>query len=389
MDIYRDNSKWKMILAVFAGIIIIASLIYTNFLAKKIESVERNKMELYANTLKKLDEAPEGDEVDFYFNILNSETTIPLIFVDNEGEIRDYKNLDPEKAEHENGSLNTKYLSMVLEKMSSGYEPITIDQPDGSTHFLYYRASQLLNLLKWFPYVQLFTIAIFLMTAYYLFSEARKAEQNQVWVGMSKETAHQLGTPISSMLGWVEYLKMSEDREIQSIVPEIEKDVSRLELITDRFSKIGSQPNLMEHNIINVVQESVDYMERRSPKKVEFSTKFQEKNITARIYPPLFNWVLENLIKNSLDAMDGKGKIHVQVHNDSPKICIDVSDTGKGIKGRNKNIVFRPGYSTKKRGWGLGLSLSKRIIKDYHHGKIYVLQSEKNKGTTFRIELNA
>ena len=388
MNIYRNNSKWKTILGIFAAIIIVASLIYTNFLAGKIERVEQNKMELYAKALKKLDEAQENEQVDFYFEILNSESTIPLIFIDNNGEIRDYKNLPAEKAEFEDGSFNLEYLQKELEKMRTGYAPILLEQPEEGPHQLYYRGSELLRLLKWFPYVQLFTIAIFLATAYYLFSQARKAEQNQVWVGMSKETAHQLGTPISSIMGWVEYLKMSEDNEIQSIVPEIEKDVSRLELITDRFSKIGSRPSLEKHNIVDIVQDSVDYMERRSPKKVNFTTNYSTQVANVKLYPPLFNWVLENIIKNSLDAMDGKGNITVSIAEDANKILIDIADTGKGIKGRNKNIVFRPGYSTKKRGWGLGLSLAKRIINDYHHGKIYVLQSDKNKGTTFRIELS-
>ena len=387
MNIYKQNNRWKTILAAFAGLIILASLISTNILASKIEQGERKKMQLYASTIFRINEAPEGEEIGYYFNIINNETTIPLISVDDEGEVIDYKNLPQHKAEFDDGQLNLAYLEKQLGKMQASYAPIAIEQPSGNSHYLYYKGSDLLRWLKWFPYIQLFVIALFLASAYYLFSEARKTEQNQVWVAMSKETAHQLGTPISSLLGWIEYLKLSEDNAIQEIVPELEKDVSRLELITDRFSKIGSKPQLETHDIVGILNETVDYMQKRSPKHVYFTKKYALEHQEVDLYPPLFNWVVENLIKNALDAMDGKGKINVNLHEHNHRVVIDITDSGKGIQNRNKNIVFRPGYSTKKRGWGLGLSLSKRIIEEYHGGKLFVLHSEKNKGTTFRIEL--
>jgi len=259
----------------------------------------------------------------------------------------------------------------------------------GVVQYLYYKNTRLLSLLQYFPFVQLSLITIFLIVGYFGFSSARRAEQNQVWVGMSKETAHQLGTPISSMVAWYEHLKMeAEGDDYQlGILAEFRKDIARLELIADRFSKIGSKPKLESVNIYKTIQHTFIYMKRRAPKKVEFDFPDASESLQAQVNPPLFDWVLENLLKNALDATGGKGKISAEVFEDEKYVYIDVSDTGKGIPSGKLSTVFQPGYTTKKRGWGLGLSLTKRIVENYHSGRIFVKESQLNRGTTFRIQL--
>ena len=381
MNVYQHNSKWKTILAIIAAVIILASLFYTNYLASRIEVVERQKVQLYANTLEKINEAAEGDDVNFYVEILNAEQNIPLLAVDEAGEILAFKNLNEEKA------VDEDWLNKQKQAMEKAYTPIEIDLPSGEKHYYYYRGSRLLARLKWFPFVQFGTIALFVISAYYLFNEARKSEQNQVWVGMSKETAHQLGTPISSLLAWLELLTSSDDPEVKDILPDMEKDLNRLDLISDRFSKIGSKPTLERYQVQEVLGNIFAYMEKRSSKQVNFNLQMVDEPLFANLYPALFNWVIENLIKNALDAMSGHGEINVNLSSQGNKAIIQVADTGKGIGLRNKNMVFRPGYSTKKRGWGLGLSLSKRIIEEYHQGKLFVATSEKGVGTIFQIEI--
>ncbi|MEZ4721970.1 MAG: HAMP domain-containing sensor histidine kinase [Flavobacteriales bacterium] len=275
-------------------------------------------------------------------------------------------------------------LSSKLESMAAQHEPISVEI-NGKEALVYYEDSFLLTQLKYYPLAQLGVIGLFVMIAYLLFSTARKAEQNQVWVGMSKETAHQLGTPLSSMIGWIELLKDKE--ETQQIGTELEKDVSRLQVVTERFSKIGSQPELKKQNLIPVLSGAVEYFRHRTGKNVLFETSFPDHVVEVMLNESLFEWVIENLIKNALDAMEGKGRIAIEVTDQEHRVLIDVTDTGKGITPSKFKAVFNPGFTTKKRGWGLGLSLSKRIVKDYHHGKIYVLRSEPNQGTTFRISL--
>jgi len=374
--------NWRTILAIIASLIVLTSLFYTNFLARKIEKVERQKVRIYADTLQKINEAQEGEDVNFYFDILNQEKTIPIMEVNQTGEILSYNNLNEKKVE------DLRWLERQKRLMKKAYAPIEIDLPDGEKHFYYYRGSRLLNQLKWFPFFQFGTIVLFLASAYYLFNQARKSEQNQVWVGMSKETAHQLGTPISSMMAWIELLKSSNDPEVQSIIPDMAKDINRLDLISDRFSKIGSKPQLTIHSVQDVLTNIFKYMERRSSKHITFELNLSDEPMNAMLYPALFDWVIENLVKNALDAIVGDGTIAVTLKKEGKKAVILVKDSGKGIGLRNKNMVFKPGYSTKKRGWGLGLSLSKRIIEDYHKGKLFVAQSEKNVGTTFRIEID-
>lgn len=276
--------------------------------------------------------------------------------------------------------LRTTLLNLANENV-----PLQIDLGEGATSYIFYGESELLRKLRYYPYIQFGVIGLFLVIAYILFSTARKAEQDQVWVGMSKETAHQLGTPLSSLMAWNEHL-LSEGVD-PSIVREMQQDVKRLNTITDRFSKIGSQPVLVHENLTEVLAESLDYLRKRSSRNVHYDIEIPAEAIYAQLSKPLFDWVIENLCKNAIDAMEGKGQINVEMKEVPEGLTIDISDTGKGIPKANYTTVFEPGYTTKSRGWGLGLSLCKRIIENYHKGKIYVLRSEPGKGTTFRIEL--
>ncbi len=276
-------------------------------------------------------------------------------------------------------------LKHKLKELSAENTPIKVDLGEGTSDFIFYAPSELLTQLKYYPYVQFGAIGLFLLIAYILFSTARKAEQNQVWVGMSKETAHQLGTPLSSLMAWNEHLRgVGVD---DSIVSEMQQDVKRLNTITDRFSKIGSQPTLVPSNINQVLIDSVEYLKNRTSKNTKYSLKLPEENLQVHLCVPLFEWVIENICKNAVDAMEGKGEIEVALIDVPEGLFVDISDTGKGIPKSKFKTVFEPGYTSKQRGWGLGLSLCKRIIENYHNGKIYVLKSELNKGTTFRIEL--
>lgn len=277
-------------------------------------------------------------------------------------------------------------LAATLTDLSAQNLPIEIDFGEGSNKYIFYAESELLTKLKYYPYVQFGVIGLFLLIAYILFSTARKAEQDQVWVGMSKETAHQLGTPLSSLMGWNEHLRSIGVEE--TVVNEMNRDIKRLNTITERFSKIGSQPTLQDEEICSVIQNATDYLKQRTSKNVKYELQLPQKEIHVQISVPLFEWVIENLCKNAVDAMNGKGQITVVVKEIPEGIAIDISDTGKGIPKSKFKTVFEPGFTTKQRGWGLGLSLCKRIIENYHGGKIFVLDSEPNKGTTFRILLN-
>jgi two-component system, sporulation sensor kinase D len=279
---------------------------------------------------------------------------------------------------------STLLLTERLKLMEAEHAPLQVEI-NGKPALVYYEDSFLLTQLKYYPLAQLGIIALFVMIAYLLFSTARKAEQNQVWVGMSKETAHQLGTPLSSMIGWIELLK--ENPETVGVASELEKDVERLNVVTERFSKIGSQPELVEQDLLELLQGAVAYFSKRTAKNVTFITKFPSSPVLVTINNSLFEWVIENLIKNALDAMEGRGEITIEAHDQEDRVLIDLSDSGKGLSQAKFKSIFNPGFTTKKRGWGLGLSLSKRIIKEYHHGKIYVLRSEVGRGTTFRISL--
>ncbi len=314
----------------------------------------------------------------FISEVLVNAASVPVIYADSLGNVIDFGNLSDEWI------ADSAALQARMATMQAQNEPIRVQVGEGQVNYIYYEDSELLTQIQYYPYVQLAVIALFLLIAYYAFSNARKAEQNQVWVGMSKETAHQLGTPISSLSGWVEYLK--EQDLNPDMLQELEKDVSRLELIADRFSKIGSAPTLTPTQISEALQPAVQYLKTRASSQVTIRLDIADE-ATVQLNAPLFDWVIENLVKNALDAIEGRGNITIEVHKISNSLAIDVTDTGKGIPKSRFRQVFQPGYSTKKRGWGLGLTLTKRIVENYHKGKIFVKSSTVGKGTTFRILL--
>lgn len=318
----------------------------------------------------------------FNSDITSNSASAPVVFTDSsQKQVIAFGNIDSSKIE------NPTFLSTLLEDMRAANPPIEVNLGDGEKRFIFYADSPLLIKLKYYPFIQLGVIALFLLIAYYLFSTARNAEQNQVWVGMAKETAHQLGTPLSSLLAWIEVLKSKEVDD--KTIAEMSRDLGRLETVTERFSKIGAAPNLEQHDINEVIENTLAYLKTRLSKKVHFSHKSTNGNkVTASINVPLLEWVLENIIKNAVDALSGEGNIDIQVTDQSQFVYIDISDNGKGIPKGSRKTVFEPGFTTKQRGWGLGLSLTKRIIENYHSGKVFVKQSELNEGTTFRIVLN-
>lgn len=498
MNIYIRKQRWKLGLASAAFAIVIASFWYTNNLVKRIakdekvkaklwaeavqkraqlirfthdlfseiKTEERKKAELYAEATKQLSNLGNNFEYNFVLKVLEDNTTVPVILVNDNGEMTP-RNLDPEHSKdtvylkNELKLMKEKYppveinyyknfksylyykdskvfsdiqlvfdnliksfkevaintaetpviytdstrkiliaksdkidtaaistpekLSQTLERLESQNAPIAIDLGEGQINYIFYAESELLTKLKYYPYVQFGAIGLFLLIAYILFSTARKAEQDQVWVGMSKETAHQLGTPLSSLMAWNEHLlSLGVD---ENIIVEMQQDVKRLNMITDRFSKIGSQPALATENVNDVLIESIDYLKKRTSRNVNYELKLPEEQLQANLSRPLFEWVIENLCKNAVDAMDGKGRITVEMWGIPEGLIINVIDTGKGIPKSKFTTVFEPGFTTKSRGWGLGLSLCKRIIETYHKGKIYVFNSEPNRGTTFRIEM--
>jgi len=381
MDIYYRKQRWKLYLFLFAGIIGIGSLLYTNRLVKVLSHEEMKRVELWAEATRQLaDISLTGQDFGFPLQVVQYNTTIPVILVDQDENIIEKRNLDSLKMK------NPEYVRRQLQKMKDENPPIEVDLGDGLVNYVYFRNSTLLTKLTIYPYIQLGVILLFILVAYFAFSASRKAEQNQVWVGLSKETAHQLGTPTSSLMGWVELLK--EKHPDKKLVNELEKDAGRLEEITERFSKIGSKPVLKDQRIHEILKDSVDYMESRTSDQVTLKLKSEDENILIPLNKALFQWVVENLCKNAIDAMEGKGNLDISVSGQEKQIYIDFNDSGKGIPKNRQKTIFKPGYTTKQRGWGLGLSLASRIIEIYHTGKIFVLQSEPGKGTIIRIILN-
>ncbi len=381
MNIYSKKQIWKLILLVFAIFIGVASFFTTNNLVKKLSVEERKKVELWALGTRQLS-GIESDERDYSFiiEVVKNNETVPVILTDKNGNIISSRNLDLNKEK------DTVYLQKQLSKMKTANEPIVINLLDGDKNFIYYKESTLLTQLFYFPIIQFAVIALFLLVSYIAFSTSRKAEQNQVWVGMSKETAHQLGTPTSSLLANLELLRLKNVDE--NLISELEKDVHRLEKITDRFSKIGSVPKLQRENIIKVLIDSIKYVKARSSEKIIFEYNFSENDqLFLPLNVHLFEWVIENICKNAIDSMGGSGKIKIHLDDRIQFLFIDLTDEGKGIPKSKFKTIFQPGYTTKQRGWGLGLSLSERIIESYHGGRIFVNHSEINKGTTMRIIL--
>jgi len=381
VNIYTQKQQWKLLLLASAILIGLLSLWYTNNLVKKLSEEERKKVQLWAEASKQLANiSVEAGDISFSLMVLQDNNTVPAILTDESGNILSHINLDTAKVN------DTQYVQEMLLQMKERHEPIEISFANNQKNFIYYEDSGLLYQLRYYPYFQLAIIALFLLVSYLAFSTSRKAEQNQVWVGMAKETAHQLGTPLSSLMAWIEYFKSTA--QDQNHVEELEKDVARLNTITERFSKIGSAPVLRKEDVYMVIENTISYIRSRTSSKVIFSlNKAQPHQVLAPLNIPLFEWVLENLFKNAVDAMDGEGKIDVMITDQLQFVYIDIADSGKGIPKSKFKTVFKPGYTSKTRGWGLGLSLSKRIVEEYHNGHIFVKNSEPNNGTTFRIVL--
>jgi len=380
LNIYTKKLRWKLLLFVSAVIIGVSSLWYTSKLVRKLAVEERKKVELWAEAQSKITNEELSDEnLSFYVKVLQNNETVPVILVDKDDNIITYRNLNTKKTD------NLRYLNRKLSQMKEINKPIEIILSENEKQYLYYSKSIILIKLTYYPYVQLGVILLFIMVSYFAFSYSRKAEQNQVWVGLSKETAHQLGTPISSLLAWLEMMKLkSSDKDM---LVELEKDIKRLEKITGRFSKIGSRPLLKKENIQKIITTAINYLKSRSSEKITFKLNMPTEELMIPINASLFEWVIENVCKNAIDAVNGTGEIELSITDHTQVIYIDITDSGKGISKTKFKTIFKPGYTTKERGWGLGLSLTKRIIEEYHDGKIFVYESEIGKGTVIRIVL--
>lgn len=395
---HAAKRRWKALLFAFAALIAAASLVYTNHLVRSLSISERTKAEVWAMSTKSIVSMPDVDDqfISFVYAVRDSLST-PAIITDENDNIIFWRDLDSTKTPI-NGQKNTEdklldydpdYFKKQLDAMKKAHPPITIVLDTGHVWSVYYKDSIALIQLRIFPYVQLSLIALFLIIAYTVFNSIKKSEENLVWVGMAKEAAHQLGTPISSLMGWLELVRMKYDAEDDSILNEMERDVNRLEIVADRFSKIGSTPTLTIHNLYQTIEEYVNYFKVRTSDRISFEL-LGDSALEAKINVQLFDWIIENLLKNAVNAIDSDGKITVNIIDNIAKeeIFIDISDTGKGIPKANLENIFLPGFTTRTRGWGLGLSLTKRMV-DYHKGQIFVKESEPDKGTTFRIVLKS
>ncbi len=390
LNIYADKSQYKVVVVLIALLIGSCSVFYTDLLVKQLDQRERQQIELFAKSMQFLVSGQDiSEDINFVFQEINRANEIfPVILVDGKGVIQTHRNVPiPKGASKER---EQEILRDELETMKEDHEPIVVNYGGDQVNYIYYSNSYLITQLRYYPYIQLSVIGVFVLLGYLAFSYSRKAEQNRVWVGLAKETAHQLGTPLSSLMAWIEYFKSDPRYADDDVIPELEKDVERLEMITARFSNIGSVPTLKEENVFDVVQNTVVYLQKRISPKVRMSVTAEGEDLpNVLINKHLFEWVIENLCKNAVDAMTGTGEIRILLRKSHQhKLLIDVSDTGKGISKKHITRVFEPGFSTKKRGWGLGLTLAKRIIENYHKGKIFVKQSEPGKGTTFRIIMN-
>lgn len=375
----------KIILVLAAIVIAVTSLIISNIFVKDLAKEERNKMEIWADAMRSFNMADETTDLGLVLKVMNDNNTIPVIVLDNKGLVQICRNVDV-------GNLSEKdsvaYVSHLGKRLYDAGRFIRISMDDTNKKAyvdVCYDDSTILKRLAYYPYVQLGVVLIFVVVAIFALLTSKKAEQNKVWVGLSKETAHQLGTPISSLMAWIEILK--ENYPDDDLIPEMDKDVKRLQLIADRFSKIGSLPEPVPSSLSDVVDHVIDYMDRRTSSKVLMTKKFPQNDIIVNLNASLFEWVIENLCKNAVDAMEGEGHITIEVLDLPGKAVIEVTDDGKGIRKKDISSVFKPGFTTKKRGWGLGLSLAKRIVEEYHHGRIFVKRSEVGVGTTFRIEI--
>ncbi|HYF67439.1 MAG TPA: HAMP domain-containing sensor histidine kinase [Ohtaekwangia sp.] len=396
VNFYQHNSQLKWVVLVISVLISVGSIYYTNELVNQLKERERQQVQLFAKAIEyTANEEETFRNVNFIAQeILFQNNSIPIIQADAKLNILSHRNID--LREGFSAEQKLAYLEKEIQTMSETYEPIEVTLRDPLTgevfgvQYIYYKNSFLLTQLIAYPYVQLSVIAIFGFISYLAFSYSKAAEQNQVWVGLAKETAHQLGTPISSLMAWIEVIREDSDMQEKGVVAELEKDIQKLRTVTERFSSIGSVPTLKRENVVYLVQNVVSYLRPRVSSKVKIDVFTLSENIFANVHAPLFEWVIENLCKNAVDAMGNVGTIAIKIlRGNEGKVFIDISDTGKGIPRSKLSMVFRPGFTTKKRGWGLGLTLAKRIIDSYHDGKIFIKSSEENEGTTFRIVLNA
>ncbi len=378
----------KIVLVIIALIIAFLSLVVSHVLIQDLSVEERSKMEVWSEAMKAFNNADDNTDLTLVLKVLNENNTIPVIVVDKKNAIQSYRNISVPS------SNSTAYLQDAVNRFRHNNHKIRIYlqfdvhavNPDKTDYIdIYYDDSLMLKRLATYPYVQLGVVLVFVVIAIFAILSSKKSEQNKVWVGLSKETAHQLGTPISSLMAWVEILKSRYGED--ELIPEMGNDIKRLQLIADRFSKIGSMPEPQTCQLNLVLNNVVDYISIRSSGKISFVKTYLNTDVSVKLNSSLFEWVIENLCKNAIDAMEGQGTIVISVIDFENRAIIDISDTGKGISKSKYKTIFEPGYTTKKRGWGLGLSLAKRIVEEYHHGKIYVKRSELNKGTTFRIEL--
>lgn len=377
-----NHDRIRVWLLPMAILLVGVSLVYTNLLVKRLGEEEHKKIEIWANATKQLIQADENTDLEFVLSIIEDNTTIPVCLLDSADQITVSRNIDEK--------LQGQKLQRYVQNLKTVHEPIIVPIAEGNTQYLYYDDSVLLKQLRYFPYIQLTLIIAFVLVVFAAYASAKRAEQERVWVGLSKETAHQLGTPISSLIAWNELLKAQYPDD--QLLPEMEKDTQRLQTVAERFSKIGSTPELKEEDLPALLQDVVSYMRTRTSAQVKYDIIIPTETEVAiphqQLNRPLFSWAIENLCKNAVDAMGGKGEIRIEAFQVETDTYIDVTDTGKGIEKKNLQKVFHPGFTTKQRGWGLGLSLTRRIIEEYHHGQIFVKQSKVGVGTTFRIILH-
>lgn len=383
---WTDRIRQVKILLVLAAIFIaVASLLISHSLIRDLAQQERSKMEVWAEAMRTLSEADDSADLSLVLKVLDENNTIPVVVLGKDGMVTEYRNV---KISASNKSDSVKYVNKVAQQMKVAGQVIRIPLANNHNDYIEvcYDESLMLRRIAIYPYIQLGVVMLFVVVAIFALLTSKRAEQNKVWVGLSKETAHQLGTPISSLMAWLAILKETYPND--KLLPELDKDVQRLQLVADRFSKIGSIPEPVPASMNEVLDHVVDYMDRRTSKKIQMIADLPDEDIIIKMNASLFEWVIENLCKNAVDAMGGEcGQIVLHLEQLDNKVVVEISDTGKGIKKKNIKNVFRPGFTTKQRGWGLGLSLAKRIVEDYHHGKIFVKSSELGKGTTFRIEL--
>ncbi|MGA1976958.1 MAG: ATP-binding protein [Bacteroidales bacterium] len=381
MNISRHKTIWMLFLFLFAILTGLGSLIYTRYLVGILKIEERKKVELWAEATRLITVSDSSQNLGFLTSIIENNSSVPVILTDGYGNIIGSRNFDAARLK------DPSFLKIQLERMKKKNKPIVVDLGSGFSNLIFYKDSIILTQLIYYPYIQLGIIMLFILVAFMAFNSSRKAEENQLWVGMSKETAHQLGTPASSLAGWVEILQQKYPE--MTVTREIALDVERLVKITERFSRIGAKPALKNENVVEIIYRVIDYLKSRSSSKVKFSAGFDpSREIVVPLNAALFEWVIENVSKNAIDAMEGNGEISYIISETDRAILVDITDTGKGIPKNAFKKIFNPGYTTKQRGWGLGLSLARRIMEEYHKGKIYVMNSEIGKGSCIRIIIN-